>query len=495
MDSFQTVFHDIPQINIDKDGPLHQFEEWTNYNDSDLVYSVSASRFTYGNVSRPNYPPIDTQSMSTMDRFLHGPEQPPFMPDCLSGGFRRTNTVYRPMQQQYGYNIPYEAQFPDVYGRQPSPVSSGSQSSVHSWGPWHSDDTQSSPRLPAHSPRDFCVAPDGALYSGVSVELPPAERHCSMAEVQLFQDETPVAEFDTEIKLEHEHIFVRGQGKGEEDWQDHESIPDPDSPQAYTSSHEDAEEGEDPDYKPNGKIVTKRKQLKHLQNGSSPQKSSGRRLSHSRKPPTISLARPVNASKVRKPSRRPSKDEVRHFPCPLAEYGCGSTFTSKNEWKRHVNTQHLRPGFWRCDLCPETANASPNDFNRKDLFTQHLRRMHSKRTYQNGEMQKEEISDELITVHQDRCYQRVRGPPPKSGCLFCNVSFQGPGSWDERMEHVGRHLEQDRKAGGKGVTSPGNWREDNVLRDWLYQEGLIESNGNGGWKMGDGVPKRGQQEA
>ena len=66
---------------------------------------------------------------------------------------------------------------------------------------------------------------------------------------------------------------------------------------------------------------------------------------------------------------------IRAFPCTFATYGCPSTFTSKNEWKRHVQTQHMRLGFWRCDQCPD-VHCKPNDFNRKDLFIQHVRRMH-----------------------------------------------------------------------------------------------------------------------
>ena len=36
-------------------------------------------------------------------------------------------------------------------------------------------------------------------------------------------------------------------------------------------------------------------------------------------------------------------------------------------------TQHFRMGFWRCDQCTDSPDR-PNDFNRKDLFVQHVRR-------------------------------------------------------------------------------------------------------------------------
>ncbi|EME39743.1 hypothetical protein DOTSEDRAFT_94778, partial [Dothistroma septosporum NZE10] len=136
----------------------------------------------------------------------------------------------------------------------------------------------------------------------------------------------------------------------------------------------------------------------------------------------------------------------RSFPCPLTIYGCTSTFGSKNEWKRHVNTQHMRLGFWRCDLCPN-GERKPNDFNRKDLFIQHVRRMHpaaASRTEATSSLPKAGKDNESMQALQDaanRCYKALRHPPQQSCCLFCDQQFTGNGSWDDRMEHVGRHLE------------------------------------------------------
>ncbi|KAF2146799.1 uncharacterized protein K452DRAFT_203728, partial [Aplosporella prunicola CBS 121167] len=167
----------------------------------------------------------------------------------------------------------------------------------------------------------------------------------------------------------------------------------------------------------------------------------------------------------------------RPFPCPLAGYSCAATFASKNEWKRHVSTQHVRLGFWRCALCPSSvdggATVSFNDFNRKDLFAQHLRRMHFAPEQQQHHKHDRKpstasttsttssstssdntsttstsqttptttITETTMPAFQKTCYRRLRDPPPASTCLFCTRSFAGPGSWDERMEHVGRHFE------------------------------------------------------
>lgn len=187
------------------------------------------------------------------------------------------------------------------------------------------------------------------------------------------------------------------------------------------------------------------------------------------------------------------------FPCPLALYGCASSFGSKNEWKRHVNTQHLRLDLWRCDQCND-RETRPNDFNRKDLFVQHLRRMHHKPAEADTSYQRRtsltgskgskskaitmEDTDPEVIAAERRCHIRLRLPPATSSCLFCPADFEGPGSWEERMEHVGRHLEQDKKE-GKEALAPRVWRRDETVEQWLESEGLIVHNSYG-WAIADG---------
>lgn len=180
-----------------------------------------------------------------------------------------------------------------------------------------------------------------------------------------------------------------------------------------------------------------------------------------------------------------SSSANRAFPCPLAIYGCPSSFGSKNEWKRHVNTQHLRLSFWRCDQC---VQPTPNDFNRKDLFTQHIRRMH----LPNGRRQttsnaRSAVSDgsadeQVVQDAAKRCYRIERSPPEQSSCIFCEKQFQGRGSWDERMEHVGGHFETAKKQNDASKIDRDNWRVDIEAEGWMIQQGILERNGNG-WTL------------
>jgi len=229
-----------------------------------------------------------------------------------------------------------------------------------------------------------------------------------------------------------------------------------------------------------------------------------------------SKGRPTSGPRIRKSSERQPTSGPEHnrrrrgvadgsngdnrtpraFICSFAPYGCRSTFVSKNEWKRHVTSQHLQLGFYRCDVgkcsvarhqaspslfptaspSPRSTNSTPapgqpNDFNRKDLFTQHQRRMHApwlqtnrRRTPTDAEHSAFEESLEQV---RQRCWHRLRRPPQQSHCSFCRELFAGEGSWDARMEHVGRHFERGNRM------SLGEELEDLSLRDWGLREGIL----------------------
>lgn len=173
----------------------------------------------------------------------------------------------------------------------------------------------------------------------------------------------------------------------------------------------------------------------------------------------------------------------RTFPCALANYGCTSTFGSKNEWKRHINTQHMRFGYWQCDQC-DYSNRKPNEFNRKDLFIQHVRRMHpidetkqTRTTKSAAKATKNKSEDRVLVQTAERCYEHVRTPPVESGCHFCDVGFEGHNkeaysTWDERLEHIARHLDAAKKSTGN-PTDPASWHVDSLLEAWLLHHEVV----------------------
>jgi hypothetical protein len=214
---------------------------------------------------------------------------------------------------------------------------------------------------------------------------------------------------------------------------------------------------------------------------------------------------------------------TRPFYCPLAPYGCSSTFPNKNEWKRHTITQHLKQGLWRCLLCLGDGSGTFNEFNRKDLFVQHIQRMHRESLeldlnelapHIRSQLQKDVLEDDIkkqfhkgkdrvkdeywirtsvLHDYDSECWLQLRNLPQSCTCPICNSKeFHGANAWEERMEHMAGHFERIRR--GSNVVDnkhkPNQWQEDVKLRTYLEEEGLIERDSIGAWKLGDGTPKR-----
>ncbi|EEU39219.1 uncharacterized protein NECHADRAFT_43231 [Fusarium vanettenii 77-13-4] len=172
---------------------------------------------------------------------------------------------------------------------------------------------------------------------------------------------------------------------------------------------------------------------------------------------------------------------TRPFPCAFSFAGCTSTFGSKNEWKRHIASQHLCLQYYRCSSCPQSAaDGKGNEFNRKDLFTQHLRRMHApfqiKRAIAKGDSKIQTEWDTHVKDMQQSCLVQRRHPPQRSACpkQGCQSVFEGPSSWDEWTEHVGRHMEKG-EGGRLGV--------DSLLAQWALDEGIIERKADGEYRL------------
>lgn len=170
-------------------------------------------------------------------------------------------------------------------------------------------------------------------------------------------------------------------------------------------------------------------------------------------------------------SKHVQTQHTRPFLCTFHFASCTQTFGSKNEWKRHVFSQHLQLHYWRCDHvnCAERKAF----FNRKDLFGQHLKRMHGpniSQTTKSPSRLKDWLGREIPEI-QERCRKVRRSPPEWSKCGYCSQEFRGEGSWDLRMEHVGKHYEKD------------NYKEIDPTA-WVMDEGLVE------WAIGVGIVER-----
>lgn len=236
------------------------------------------------------------------------------------------------------------------------------------------------------------------------------------------------------------------------------------------------------------------------------------KASTDRKPSTRHVSRMPRVPEIKKRVSRcvkhtgssDSKSKTRIFECPLAPYGCTSDFPSKNEWKRHINTKHICRGYWRCDLCDQSGG-KVNDFNRIDLFTLHLRRIHwshhtkAQKPNRKGSVKVKRENDSSCTgsareneldlgnIHT-RCWVEVRKAPTKATCAICEERFEGENSTEDWLEHAGRHLlvasRQVSQPGTESASHKVDWIRDETLRDWLLSEGMLELvHGTLSWRL------------
>ncbi|KAM3464525.1 hypothetical protein MY5147_000428 [Beauveria neobassiana] len=209
-------------------------------------------------------------------------------------------------------------------------------------------------------------------------------------------------------------------------------------------------------------------------------------------------------------------EHTRPLLCVFHYAGCTSRFASKNEWKRHVASQHLALRYWICTegACGQTRGPSTRSraaslpafgsiFNRKDLYTQHIRRMHlipegspilgpaSKKPMPS------EIEDRMRELQTNAARTRCSLPRfmlcPAPGCT---TEFHGANAWDDRMEHVACHLE--RAAAGEELLVNFGGSGDWTLTDWAASEGVnvTRQTSSGSWKLcnplrGEGGSSRG----
>ncbi|KAJ4022313.1 hypothetical protein NW752_000484 [Fusarium irregulare] len=186
----------------------------------------------------------------------------------------------------------------------------------------------------------------------------------------------------------------------------------------------------------------------------------------------------------------------RPFICVFHFAGCNQVFANKNEWKRHVSAQHLNLNYWLCTSggCGHSSSASRGTpdapthcrvFRRKDLYTQHIRRMHAPpEVAQADKRDKTFPLDWMIKEKalQDKAFrQRCQLPQymccPAKGCM--TVFDNGPRTWDNRMEHVAIHLDRAAKSEEPPILFGGD--NDKALTDWASQPDVrvIRSNGVG----------------
>lgn len=190
------------------------------------------------------------------------------------------------------------------------------------------------------------------------------------------------------------------------------------------------------------------KQLGHQQ------KSKAQRTQHSSESgrPAKSAVKCDHCPKMFARSCELKKHMKRHekpYGCTFPR--CKKSFGSKNDWKRHENSQHYQLEFWRCE---EEGKSGVRDnicgklSHSRDAFRTHLGREHG-------------VTDTALVERQCQEKRLGRNCEARFWCGFCRKTIEvtqrgGGGAWSERFDHIEPHF-----LGTHG-------REKKGIKEWVH---------------------------
>ncbi|KAL8807109.1 MAG: hypothetical protein Q9182_000942 [Xanthomendoza sp. 2 TL-2023] len=125
--------------------------------------------------------------------------------------------------------------------------------------------------------------------------------------------------------------------------------------------------------------------------------------------------------------KKHQKRHTRPYGCTFP--GCSKKLGSKNDWKRHENTQHYQIETWRCDEFSERSaiGRCASLFYRREQFQSHLRDKHQK-------------NDEQYIQEQCKRHRIGRNGQDRFWCGFCQqiveLKTKGLEAWEERFGHI-----------------------------------------------------------
>ncbi|KAI4867329.1 hypothetical protein F4820DRAFT_457023 [Hypoxylon rubiginosum] len=146
------------------------------------------------------------------------------------------------------------------------------------------------------------------------------------------------------------------------------------------------------------------------------------------------------------------KHEKRHqkpYGCTFP--GCSRHFGSKNDWKRHENSQHYMLEHWRCN---EKQADNPSEVcgkvvQRRELFKQHLDSCHH-------------VKDQATLDRKLEACRVGRNCDTRFWCGFCQeiveIKKQGVNPWTERFNHIDDHFHGRNNQEKREIS---DWREEN----------------------------------
>ncbi|PFH55940.1 hypothetical protein XA68_17370 [Ophiocordyceps unilateralis] len=212
------------------------------------------------------------------------------------------------------------------------------------------------------------------------------------------------------------------------------------------------------------------------------------------------------------------------FPCLFHAAGCNSEFPGKNEWKRHVNTIHVREEAWVCaeascgtmsiisqpateeeDSDQEEERRNNNNknnnkdslplkgriFNRKDLYISHILRAHKHllpaTTHHHPPPSRKCQANSQEALARTARHRRVKLPTQISCPLpACQDSFGGDAAWDAFLEHAADHLKKSLQSRDAVAALVRSWLSAGPLVAFAVKAGFLARNREGEWELVNG---------
>jgi hypothetical protein len=128
------------------------------------------------------------------------------------------------------------------------------------------------------------------------------------------------------------------------------------------------------------------------------------------------------------------KRHTRPYGCTFPK--CNKNFGSKNDWKRHENSQHFQLETWRCQLLRPDQACCAELFYRREMFEEHLKDKHR-------------------MINNDRVMQEIkkrrigRNGQGQFWYGFCKdivpLESKRSAARDERLNHIDVHFSKELK--------------------------------------------------
>lgn len=156
------------------------------------------------------------------------------------------------------------------------------------------------------------------------------------------------------------------------------------------------------------------------------------------------------------------KHEKRHMkPYACTFQFCNKKFGSKNDWKRHENSQHYQHELWRCNEKTASNEECGKTCHRREQFKSHLAKEHS-------------ITGSTVDTKLEQCL-KGQDFDARYWCGFCErlieVEEKGLKSWTSRFDHIDDHFSGRRRP----KMDISQWKHEDVVRTAISTAG--SSNG------------------